>query len=293
MTKFGIEIEFAGRNKAEILRKFGEFGIDIIDNSRTHLGHDDHAWMLKYDGSLGSRGYEAVSPPLSFETDRQVVTNAMLALKAAGCDHSEDAGIHIHCDAVGMTPRQLSAVPRFVTKFEDVICRLATGGYERLRSGIAEYAKMLDPEMVRRLYRVRDEKKLARVWYGRDMGFARQVLTNESPSIRYSIVNMHSYFLRNTVEFRIFNYTDDPLFVQAWIALCHWIMEDARRGFVRSVGRSYPIGSMESGKVDEKKLMMRFQQILRYESGCPVEDWRLIRYAWRNSVPQPKSLAML
>ena len=109
---------------------------------------------------------------------------------------------------------------------------------------------------------------------------------------RYFAVNLRSYFMRNTIEFRCFNSTCNGDRMQAYIALCMAIVQDARHGHARYVGKNYPLGSMASGRVTEQAIMLRLQQVLRSASRdthvlMSEADWKNLRKTcWRDSRPQ-------
>jgi hypothetical protein len=294
LRKFGLEVEYVGsRNRtADECRAVGL----PVSASSSHLGSDDRQWISKPDGSVaggGDRGCELVSPPLDFDTpaDREQVNRAFAALQIAGAATDASAGIHVHVDASDLTAAQVANVGRFFAKFEDQIYRIGSSGWQQIRqSGINNYCKPMDFELIRRLTRVRDQDGFYRAWYG-SVSAGRSARTDHYHGSRYHGLNLHSWCYRGTIEFRIFNSTLNAERAQAYIALCVAIVQDAREGFRRSTGKSFVLGSMANGTVKPESALLRLQQVLRTNSKdtkilMSKEDWKLIRKCWKDSVAQ-------
>lgn len=290
MRKFGLEVEFVG-SRSRINQEARRVGLAVGD-SGSHTGHSETQWLTKHDGSV-SGGAELVSPPLDFDSasDRNKVDTAIAALQLGGASTHNSAGIHVHIDASDLSAQQVANVGRFMFKFEDVIYRIASSGWTRLRpAGMNNYCKPVPEEMVRRLCKVRDLDGFYRAWYGsvQDGLHFRNSHYHES---RYHGLNLHSWCYRGTIEFRIFNSSLNPDRVQAYIALSMAIVQDAREGFRRSTGKAYRLGGMADGTTNPDSAMMRLQQVLRSESKdtkvlMSKEDWKRVRYCWRDSVGQ-------
>lgn len=311
--KFGVEVEFAG-DMTLALDALRATGLQIHDSRHTHVsGRAPNGWTVKRDGSV-SRGGELVSPPLDFDDPEQrgQVNIAVEALQAAGCTTDTAAGIHVHIEATNedgttFSAKQIGAVVRFFYKFEDAIYRIASSGWESLRPGARTYAVPIPEITAQKIMKVRTSEELERVWngraendpYGYSYGEQRRRRSQQinHHHDRYHAVNLQSFFYRNTVEFRMFNSSLNPKRIQAYIALCMAIMEDARQGHSRSVKKSYRLGAMHSGQVSEQALMMRLQQVLRSEGKdthvlMSEEDWKNLRkVCWKGSRPQPNIFA--
>lgn len=289
MRKFGIEVEFGGDRRAA-LNALRQAGLTQDTSVHSYSGHSDSQWVIKTDGSVPSGG-EMVSPPLDFDNpdDREQVTRAINALRAAGCTTAEAAGIHIHVDTTGLEAADIAAVARVYTKFEDVLYRIASSGWQRMRSGAASYAKPLTDVQVRALARAKTEDQLLRAFYGtRDAHEARRRSTYHGDAARYHGLNLHSWFYRKTIEFRIFNSSLNSERIQGYVAIAVALVEDARRGNRRSVNKAYRLGAMVAGECREEAALHRFLQVLRYEAGMSVEDMKRVRRIWKDSRPQQR-----
>ena len=285
--RFGVEIEFVG-DLGMAIAALNAAELQVIDSSHTHdTGVAPRDWTVKRDGSVRGGG-ELVSPPLDFDNPdhREQVNTAIEALQAADCAVHETAGIHVHVDCRDLDPKQVTAVVRFCYKFEDAIYRIASSGWLRIRFAARTYAKPVSESTVRALMRARTMNDVQRIWNGQD--FAGMILRGQD---RYTAVNLVSFFFRGTIEFRYFNTSLNPERVQAYIALCMAIVDDARAGHCRSVKKSYPLGSMYAGQVDPYLLRVRLQQVLRSNARdthvvMEEEDWKRLLKVWNDSVPQ-------
>lgn len=307
MRKFGLEIEVGTLHSAdELVEMLAEAGITCINSAYTHQGNSMTDWMLKSDGSLGGlrdaegrslSGYEFVSPPLDFDDpDQRGQVDVVASVLERTCTPVPQGGIHVHIEAVNddgsqMTGRQIGSVVRFFHKFEDAIYRIASSGWAELRPGARTYAKSIPEEAVQAICKARTNADVRAVWDGNYSTNGRSMWTSASLD-RYFAVNLRSYFMRNTIEFRCFNSTVNGKRMQAYIALSMAMVQDARHGHARYTKKNYPLGSMYSGAVTEQALMLRLQQVLR-SAGRDTHvlmseaDWKNLRKTcWRDSVPQ-------
>jgi len=310
MKRFGLEVEFVG-TKSRVVTELRNAGIEVLDMSSTHAGYSNTAWCVKRDGSV-QRGGELVSPPLDFDNpdDRQQVSTAMIAMQRAGAKPDPSAGIHVHIEAkhangAPMTARELAAVVRFTYKFEDAIYRIASSGWQSLRSGARSYAKPIPEATAQIIMKVHTMDELQNAWSGMDLqgrgtyygarrrrGGRRPGPVTHAHQSRYTATNLQAFWSKGTVEFRYFNSSVNPVRVQTYIAFCMAIMDDARNGFSRSVKKSYRIGAMKYGEVTEEAVLLRLQQVLTTNSKdtkrcMSKEDWKNFRnILWKGSVPQ-------
>lgn len=294
MKRFGLEVEFIGDLLAAI-NALREAGLEVVDGRHSHLGSSPTAWTVKRDGSV-YRGGELVSPPLDFDdpAQRGQVTTAVKALQRSGATTDQCAGIHVHIEAKNgnrnMTAREIAAVVRFTYKFEDAIYRIASSGWESIRGGARTYARPIPEATAQAIMKVKSRDELRRVWSGMwGRRGSRGLLLAQT---RYTATNLEALEAHNTIEFRYFNSSVNPVRIQTYIALCMAIVDDARNGFSRSVKKSYRVGDMASGRVSEKAVLLRLQQILRTNSKDTKicmgdEDWKNLRtICWKGSRPQ-------
>jgi hypothetical protein len=265
-----------------------------MDFSRTE-------WVVKSDGSVDN-GSEVVSPPLDFHDpdQRAQVTRAIEAVRAIGCRPHSSAGIHVHVDVSDLTPKQLGAVVKMFYRWQDVIYRIASSGSTTIRSSAFTYARTISRERAELMGRATTPEELRAGWNGRRYNAVRGEYIpdhgeNHGDGSRYCGINMVSYWYRGTIEFRVFNSSMNPERVQAYIAMCVALVEDARSGKSRSITNALEVGTMrlkrdtsspEEFRTYEDRVWHRFIQILRYDAGMAREDMRALTACWRDSHPQ-------
>lgn len=290
MRRFGIEIEFGGSVTA-VAEAIADAGLGSSRSVAGYIGHSSTHWVVKRDGSV-SGGGELVSPPLDFDNpdDRAQVTRAVAVLAAAGATTYEAAGIHVHVESQGMDARQISAVARLFAKYEDVLYRLASSGWQRIRSGALSYAKPLSENQKKGLARARTDEALQRAYYGNTRGVYHSTSSHGNPA-RYCGLNLHSHWYRGTIEFRIFNSSMNANRIQTYIAVCMAMVQDAKNGKLRSINKSTNLGDMKSGAADADKVFFNFLAVMRYQAGMELEDYQNLKKFWEDSVPQENIFA--
>ena len=282
VRKFGLEVEYGGSRPA-VVDALRVAGLSSLTHEHGYAGHSSTEWVVKYDASV-SDGGELVSPPLDFDDPEQraQVNKAIAAVRSTGARTSSKAGIHIHVDCSDLTAEQVASVARCFTKFEDIIYRLASSGWRNMRPEAWNYCRPLDEAQVAAIARAKTDVALRRAYLQRhDVGSV-----SHSDPARYRGINLQSYFYRGTVEFRVFNSSLNADRIQAYIAICVALVEDARRGNKRSVTKAYRIGGMLAGTTDAARAYHRFQQVMRYEAGMSLEDYKLMNKCWKDSLPQ-------
>jgi hypothetical protein len=286
MRKFGIEVEYVGDNPS-VISAIREGGLSSRDSMHSYMGHSNSEWIVKTDASV-NHGGELVSPPLDFDNPeaRQQVTTAVNALLGVGCRPDDSTGIHVHIDCSDLTVKQLVAVVKNFTKFEDVLYRIACSGWLNMRSGARTYARPLDRARAEAIAKARTMEEIQRGYYG---GGTYERHSHHGDQSRYCGINLHSFFYRGTVEFRIFNSSMNAERVQAYIALCMALVQDARNGNSRSINKCYPLGGMRVGTTNQDNAFHRLLQVLRYEGDMSLEDMKRLTKVWKDSVPQPSS----
>lgn len=292
----GVEVEYIGDVPA-VIDALRAAGLSSRNSISSYMGHSSDEWITKRDASVSARGEynypdpranfsggELVSPPMDFDdpTTREAITKAVMVLQTTGAYPNDSAGIHVHVECRDLSVKQIAAVVKNFYKFQDVIYRLASSGHRTMRSGAASYAPPIGEARVRRIAAARTMQELQLAYTG-DRHYNPR---NHGDSSRYCGINLHSYFYRGTIEFRVFNSSVNPERVQAYVAMCVALVEDARRGKSRSINKVYALGGMQSGATNEKNAYHRFAQVLRYEAGMALEDMSRLTKMWNDSCPQ-------
>lgn len=282
--KFGLEVEFQGSTE-RVLAELVSRGLAQSRSMSNYSQNSDTYWIVKGDASV-ERGGELVSPPLLMDDpdQRGQVAKAVEALTAAGVQPHQTAGIHVHINASDLDGKQVVGVARTFTKFEDQIYRIASSGWLTVRN--YRWCKPIERATVEKIAKARTKEQLATAWYG-----AREAhhMSGHGHHSRYHGLNLHSYFYRGTIEFRIFNSSINIKRIEAYIILAMAIVQDGRDGKLRSINKVFKLGDMKAGILPDKKAFHHLCQMLRWENDIsPIskEDLALISYCWKNSVPQ-------
>ena len=233
---FGIEIELTGITRARAAR--------IIANhfatESTHVGggYDTHAafdtkgrrWKAMSDGSIrterksgdslvsamGSYSCEVVTPILKYE-DLADVRAILGKLVNAGAVANESCGIHVHVDGANHTPESLTRLEEFAIGRQDLF-------YEALRIGAraGHWCKKTPASLLKAMKdapKTRDS--LERVWYSSaNDNYFGGIDHQHYNATRYHGINLHAFFTKGTVEFRLFNGTTDADKVLSYVQFC-------------------------------------------------------------------------
>jgi hypothetical protein len=213
---FGIEIETVGLDKlqvAQAIQKAIGGRVDGHPDRATVTCEDGREWKVVNDGSLsGYRNGELVSPILSYG-DLEGLQKVVREVRKAGGRADESCGNNVHLGAGGVDGRALANLIRMMNKHE-LIIEKALGISERR---LGRYCRRVDAAMMERLEHARPTTLdgVNQVWYGYLNRFADRY--NET---RYRGLNINSFFVRRTVEFRLFNGTLHAGEVKSYIQFC-------------------------------------------------------------------------
>jgi hypothetical protein len=144
---------------------------------------------------------ELVSPILTYREDIETLQELVRRLRNAGgfADDSTCAGIHIHLDGEGHTPRSIRNFINIIASKNDLFYKALQIAPERM-----SYCKKMDAALVEKINTRKPQtmREIEDIWYAGYSG-SRTAHYNES---RYHFLNLHSFFTGNhTVELRGFN----------------------------------------------------------------------------------------
>ncbi len=235
---FGIEIEMTGLTRYSASHAIAEYlGTEAYYYGGTYDAYhvkdqQDGVWKCVFDSSIFAeqmvdgervpvrtsgaeeRNYkvELVSPICKYE-DIALVQDLVKVLRSEGAVVNSSTGIHLHIGASEFSPQQLRNLVNIVASKEDLV-------YQALKvdSGReSKYCKKTDSDFLERLNKKKPTTKseLKDLWYNGQDGSG----THYHDS-RYRCLNLHSYFQKETVEFRAFNSELNPEKIKAYIQFC-------------------------------------------------------------------------
>lgn len=234
--KFGVEIELTGiSRKTAAYIVAGHYGTvpGWPDSSCYHTRKisdtKGRTWKVMRDSSIlpkrnaGNEDMdeyrvELVTPPLEYD-DIESLQKIVRDIRSAGGKTNGSCGIHVHVDGANHTPESIRRLINFMTSRQDLIYEAI--GISSDRS--SRWCRKLDGELLKEL---KAEKYLTtnsikQIWYSEaNDGYCGGVSAEHYNSTRYHGCNLHAFFSKGTVEFRLFNSTLHAGKIKAYIQFC-------------------------------------------------------------------------
>lgn len=297
---FGIEVEMTGisRQKAadlvgEILGTTPSHPDRTCYKTRTILDQASRVWKIMRDSSIypcqnenstedmDEYRVEFVTPPLKYE-DIELLQNIIRKLRENGAKTNASCGIHVHIDGANHNPTSLKKLVTFMIARQDLI-------YEALEIGQREcrWCKKLNENILKEMKSCKQLSKddAERIWYSvANDGYYGQIDHTHYNETRYHGINLHSYFSKGTVEFRLFNSTLHAGKIKAYIQFCLAVSAWSITSNERIVFRS-----MEGYTAEQKVTIMR--NILTHRLGLFGEEFKTCRL--HLMTPLKKSAGMM
>ncbi|UZW12585.1 amidoligase family protein [Clostridium pasteurianum] len=157
---------------------------------------------------------EFVSPICKYE-DIEIIQQIIRKFRTAGAFANNSCGIHIHIDGSNHNEKTLRNITNIMASKEDLIYKALQVG----RGREYRYCKKVSEEFLKDMNKkkpanLRDLKKIWYEPYGGDGS------SQHYHSSRYHGLNLHSFFSKGTIEFRLFNGTTHAGKIKAYIQFC-------------------------------------------------------------------------
>ena len=252
--KFGVEVEFTGITRSMAARAVHSVVGGSITGPRndayyTRIITDNlgRKWKVMRDSSISpirksgnedrdEYRVEFVTPPLHYSDIETLQTIIRKFKEIGGVPHSS-CGIHIHIDGANHTADSLRRMVNFMYSRQDIIYE-ALGVEDRKSSWCRPICQELNTAMKNR----KDPSKndIEKIWYSdSNDDYCGGISYEHYNQTRYHALNLHSFFSKSTVEFRLFNSTlhagKIKAYVQFCLALSAWAIESTGRVVFRSV----------------------------------------------------------
>lgn len=284
--KFGVEIEMTGITRAkaadlvaEILRSRPSRPSGNCYHTREIKDQAARVWKVMRDSSINpirndgtsddwdEYKVEFVTPPLNYE-DIDLLQKIVRKFRENGAKTNTSCGIHIHVDGANHTPNSLRRLINFMVARQDLI-------YEALE--IKErgdcWCRKLNENLLKEMKSCKELSKIdaERIWYSpANDGYTCGIDHQHYNQTRYHGVNLHSYFSKGTVEFRLFNSTLHAGKIKAYIQFClavsAWAITDTGKVVFRS---------MTDYTAEQKVTIMR--NILTHRLGLSGDEFKTCR----------------
>lgn len=283
---FGVEVEMTGitrekaaRLVAEVLGTTPSHPESNCYHTRTIADQAARKWKIMRDSSitpirnddtiepLDEYRVEFVTPPLNY-SDIELLQNIIRKLRENGAKAHSSCGIHIHVDGANHTAVSLRRLVNFMTARQDLI-------YEALQIGAREsnWCHKLNKTLLDAMKKDKNltKEKAEEIWYSRaNDGYCGGIDHQHYNSTRYHGVNLHSFFTKSTVEFRLFNSTLHAGKIKAYIQFCLAVSAWAITSQEKIVFRS-----MEGYSPEQKVTIMR--NILTHRLGLYGDEFKTCR----------------
>ena len=283
---FGVEVEMTGitREKAativaEILGTTASRPDSTCYQTRIIADQAARKWKVMRDSSITSirndgsdasmdeYKVEFVTPPLGYD-DIELLQNIIRKLRESGAKSHSSCGIHIHVDGANHNANSLRRLVNFMTSRQDLI-------YEALEIGSREsdWCQKLNSNLLKAMKENREltKEKAEEIWYSSaNDGYCGGVSHEHYNKTRYHGVNLHSYFSKGTVEFRLFNSTLHAGKIKAYAQFCLAISSWAITSQEKIVFRSM------AGYTPEKKVTI-MRNILTHRLGLYGDEFKTCR----------------
>lgn len=283
--RFGVEVEFTGITREMAARAVQEVVGGTISGprrdayyTRTIKDSQRRTWKVMRDSSISPKmnvgsanpdeyRVEFVTPPLKYE-DIETLQNIIRKFKEIGGVPHSSCGIHIHIDGANHTATSLRRMVNFMLSRQEIIYEALNIG-ERKDRWCRPICKKLYDTMKKESNLTKD--KAEQIWYSEaNDNYWGGVNHNHYNETRYHALNLHSFFSKGTVEFRLFNSTLHAGRIKAYIQFClamsAWAIESNDKIVFRSV----------SGYSADKKVTLMYH-ILTNRLGLYGDEFKTCR----------------
>jgi hypothetical protein len=282
--RYGVEIEMTGITRAKAAETVWSIVHGNISRPECNCYHtrkitaaDGRVWQVMRDSSIcpsrniGSDNIdeykvELVTPILKYD-DIETLQEIIRALRAAGAKVNSSCGIHIHVDGANHTGASLKKLVEFFTNRQDLV-------YESLQIGqrANQWCKKVSKDLNKAFKQDKEGNNLESLWYSRaNDGYYGSIDHSHYNQTRYHGLNLHAYFSKGTVEFRLFNSTLHAGKVKAYIQFCL-----ALSGWAISAGNEPTRYYGMEGYTAEKKVTI-MKNLLTQRLGLVGEEFKTCR----------------
>lgn len=266
---FGIEIEMTGITKGKAQKTVAKvLGSTNTGRSQSYDNHyvidqSGREWKCENDSSIRTMrrdgsytrsnmySVELVSPILTYD-DIPKLQEIIRALKKAGARVNDSCGIHIHIDGANHTAASLFNLTELFVERQSLIYTALDNNARAHR-----WCRKISPALrdaMKASHKSLSEVEL--VWYSpANDGYSSGVNHTHYNPTRYHGLNLHAFFSKGTVEFRLFNSTLHAGKIKAYIQFCLAIS-----GWAISTKRVYfkdLSGKTEKMKVDTMRAFLK------------------------------------
>ena len=285
--RFGVEVEMTGitrKKAADVLAEVFGTATGTPDSTCYHTriikDQKNRKWKVMRDSSItpvrndnsntpmDEYRVEMVTPPLNYQ-DIELLQVVIRKLRENGAKPHRSCGIHIHVDGANHNPQSLTRLVNFMTARQDLI-------YDALQIGSRgnRWCKKLNSQILDEMKKNKNlsKEQAEAIWYSSaNDGYCDGINHSHYNSTRYHGINLHSFFSKGTVEFRLFNSTLHAGKIKAYIQFCLAVSAWAITSNEKVIFRS-----MNGYTAEQKVTIMR--NILTHRLRLYGEEFKTCRY---------------
>mgnify|MGYP003372067119 CR=1 FL=1 len=282
---FGVEIEFTGISRATAAKLVAEKLSSTVVGSASDAYYtrklkdsQGRIWKVMRDSSIrpakksededmDEYRVEFVTPPLNYE-DIELLQAIVRKFKDAGAVVNSSCGIHVHVDGVNHSAKTLRRLVDFIVARQNLI-------YEALNIGDRKnrWCKPLNKKILAEMKKAKNltNEDAEKIWYSEaNDNYYGGINHGHYNETRYHGINLHSFFSKGTVEFRLFNSTlhagKIKAYIQFCLALSAWAIES---------GDNISFRNISNYTADKKVTIMR--NILINRLGLSGDEFKTCR----------------
>lgn len=282
---FGVEVEFTGITRAmaakavaDVLGSYPSEPDRTCYHTRTIRDAQGRKWKVMRDssirpirkvgnGNIDEYRVEFVTPILKYE-DLEILQEIIRKFREIGGVPNNSCGIHIHVDGANHTATSLRRLVNFMYSRQEII-------YDALAVGNRKYhwCQPVCKDLLDTMKKDKSitEESVEKIWYSSaNDGYRGGIDHSHYNRTRYHALNLHSFFQKGTVEFRLFNSTlhagKIKAYVQFCLALSAWAIESNDKVVFRSM----------NGYTAEKKVTLMYN-ILTKRLGLFGDEFKTCR----------------
>ena len=236
--------------------------VEVARGDSGDMRHTLRQWgdSLVEDGSLPAEGWELNLNPSNGDQFLTHTREIASALSEANAGTNTSCGMHCHVDARDFGWFDLFKLCRLYGKVEDGLFSLCSRSRQSnhycmkcAETYSFEDYKTFKRDLIRKLYGWTPSKSKPCTCYGKTHRGAHkngnyrgfQERDEKYNGARYHALNLHSFFYRQTVEFRHHHGTVDAKKMQGWGMVCASVMDSASRMTLAEID-ALPSGSFDA-----------------------------------------------
>lgn len=214
------------------------------------------------DGSLPGRGFEINTSPAAGDVFNKQINEICKVLNEAKAKITPECGLHVHLDARDFNFNDISRLVRVYSVIEPALFLMVPASRRNSRFCLKCGDKYNGIILANGKLTHKDLKeKIVSNTYNDADTYGR--INYKYDQARYNALNIHSWFYRGTIEYRLFNGTTNPDDIinwgVMWAKILDYCLHSPDERVITEMNKAEPLGSLLK-IVDNKKLSAFIEQ---------------------------------